>query len=158
MRKTAVLIIALFIFATPALAALAPWYKECMQRGYQIQEDYCVLPDSSRCPITDFNDGVCGKEFKTENYCAKEGSFVWDGDKCCEGTTAYLKYGYIGQSTCQKISALEKTYDKVSYWFGSLISHPRFLLFVVIVLSLVIVPWFLLFRLLRKKSKQVDNS
>lgn len=63
-------------------ASVSPVYKECVQRGYQLEEDfeqgisYCIFPDNSKCLIEDFNNGVCGQEFMTEDYCIEEGIMV----------------------------------------------------------------------------------
>lgn len=83
--------------------------KECLQRGYDVSynqkenKTYCIFPDGEKCLLEEYNDGVCGSEYKIENYCIKEGDPVWDKNKCCNGLEPYIPVGVIGQSTCQPI-------------------------------------------------------
>jgi hypothetical protein len=100
-RKIVVLI-ALFFSFNIATAAINDYYKEVMQRGYSIDGDSVVLPDSSKCSIDDFNNRLCGKEFFDLDYCVAEGNYVWDDEKCCKGLVAYLPEGVSGQATCRK--------------------------------------------------------
>jgi hypothetical protein len=87
-----------------ASAAINPIYKECSQRGYGIEGDYCVFPDSTKCLLEDFNSGQCGEKWMTDDYCIPEGGYVWDSGRCCEGLVAYLPEGMAGQASCQKKS------------------------------------------------------
>jgi len=130
------LIVVFFLSSNIVSAAMNPEYKECLQRGYDTTYDpedihtfYCVFPDESRCKIEEFNNGTCGVVFKTENYCVKEESPVWDKDKCCEGLIpTHLKYrgffwgGLIGQSRCEPIPNFFDRYLKYSlfFWLGIL--------------------------------------
>jgi len=93
----------IFCFLIPfiAKAAIDPIYKECSQRGYQLEGKYCVFPDSTKCLLEDFNNGKCGKEWMTDDYCIPQGQYVWDKGKCCEGLVAYLPDGMAGQASCQ---------------------------------------------------------
>ena len=84
-----------------ANSAIDPVYKECSQRGYQIKGNYCVFPDSTQCLLEEFNNGKCGQEWMTEDYCIPEGKYVWDSGRCCEGLVAYLPKGMAGQASCQ---------------------------------------------------------
>jgi hypothetical protein len=86
-------------------AAINPDYKECLQRGYSLSGDSCVFPDGSACDLDAFNNGECGQEWMTDDYCVEEGEYVWDDDRCCEGLEPYLEKGVDGQATCEKISA-----------------------------------------------------
>ena len=90
------------LFINTATAAINPLYKEAMQRGYPIEGDSVVLPDSSKCLLDDFNSRKCGKEFFDLPYCVPQGQFVWDDDACCKGLVPYLKSGVDGQATCRK--------------------------------------------------------
>lgn len=102
-------------------AAMDPLFKECLQRGYTSEgippENQCVFPDGSRCPMLQFNNGTCGKDFRTEDYCIKEGDFVWDKDKCCAGMEPYLKCGYKGHPSCRKIPGF---FARTWEWLGCL--------------------------------------
>ncbi len=111
-KRSIVWIISSLFFAFTATAAINPLYKECSQRGYQIDGNYCVFPDSSKCLLEDFNNGLCGKEWMTDDYCIPEGKYVWDSGRCCEGLVAYLPAGVAGQATCQPKSkvAVKKTF------------------------------------------------
>jgi len=107
-------------------AAASPVYKECIQRNYQIESandnidgiEYCVFPDNTKCSIETFNNGSCGKEFMTQNYCTKEGVMVWDKDICCQDLKSYLPNRMVGQPTCQPIV---KTISPFFYLAGGLI-------------------------------------
>ena len=120
--------VAIILFISPQISfsALYPIEaKECVQRGYRVETDlkadftpdktYCLFPDGSRCILEEFNEGKCGIEFKTENYCIKEGNIVWDKDKCCPGLRAYKRPNFIGQSSCMKISVFERIYNQLKY-------------------------------------------
>ena len=100
-----------------ATAAINPVYKECSQRGYQIEGDYCLFPDSTKCLLDDFNNGKCGEKWMTDDYCIPEGRYVWDSGRCCEGLIAYLPDGMAGQASCEKKSKVmvKKTFID-SYW------------------------------------------
>ncbi|MFK8103085.1 MAG: hypothetical protein AB8G15_11190 [Saprospiraceae bacterium] len=87
-------------------AAINPVYKHCMQRGYAVDGDYCVFPDSTRCLLTAFNEQRCGEQWFIEDYCIPLGAYVWDADKCCEGLVAYLPEGVSGQATCRKRASI----------------------------------------------------
>ena len=93
-------------------AAIDPVYKECSQRGYQLEGNYCVFPDSTKCLLEEFNNGKCGQKWMTDDYCIPQGQYVWDKGKCCEGLVAYLPEGMAGQASCQPKSKvmLKKTF------------------------------------------------
>ena len=110
----------ILFFTFHASATINPFYKECSQRGYQIDGDYCVFPDSTKCLIEDFNKGECGEQWMTDDYCIPEGRYVWDSEKCCEGLVAYLPEGMAGQATCQKKPEvmINKAFLDSPYWWG----------------------------------------
>lgn len=120
MKKT-ILIIAVLGFVLPANAEIDPKYKECMQRGYTVDGDFCVFPDGSKCDIEAFNEGTCGQEFMTTDYCIEEGNYVWDNDKCCKGLAPYLPAGIDGQPTCQQKSAVIMKEVTNNYWIWGLV-------------------------------------
>ncbi len=95
----------IFLISSTNYAAINPVYKECMQRGYDVNGDYCVFPDSSQCLIEKFNAGDCGQKWMTDDYCIPEGRYVWDEDRCCEGLVAYLPKDVAGQASCQPKTA-----------------------------------------------------
>ena len=126
MKKAALAFVLLIALASAVSAAMNPAFKECMQRGYKIESynsystahaegQYCVFPDGSECLLEEFNSGRCGATFMTNDYCVKEGQFVWDRDRCCSGTIAYLKPYHAGQSMCIKISIPERVYNQLKY-------------------------------------------
>jgi hypothetical protein len=120
MKKIVFTISILALLPSTAFAALDPELKECLQRGYEqvYEEDetsYCIFPDGNKCVLTEFNNGTCGAQYKNENYCVAEGRVVWDAEKCCPGTEAYLKPYHVGQTSCTQISTLEKLYDQIRY-------------------------------------------
>ena len=136
-RKIFMILILLITFSVITSAAMDPELKECIQRGYDKEtapnlEPICVFPDNSNCTINDFNSGVCGEEFMTENYCIEEGLPVWDRNKCCEGTEAYARPNTDGQATCEQVSI----YQKISDW---LLYNLIFIVLILIVLIIVIV-------------------
>ena len=95
-------------------ATINPVYKECSQRGYQLDGKYCVFPDSTKCLLEDFNNGKCGEKWMTDDYCIPEGRYVWDAGRCCEGLVAYLPKGMAGQASCQpksKVMAKKTFFD-----------------------------------------------
>jgi hypothetical protein len=91
----------MLIAFSEAQAAIDPVYKECLQRGYAIEGDSCLMPDGSKCFLQDFNRGACGDSFFAQPYCVPQGNYVWDSDKCCKGLTAFLPSGMAGQETCR---------------------------------------------------------
>lgn len=84
-----------------------PRYKEAMQRGFPMRGDSVVMPDGTVCHIDDFNLGLCGLTWQTQDYCVPEGRYVWDENKCCPGLVAYLPEGEDGQATCQKAGTVK---------------------------------------------------
>jgi len=112
--------VSILLLPRASFSADDPRNKECSQRSYKIEayvtgEKYCVFPNGNKCLLEEFNEGRCGVEFKTENYCVKEGAPVWDKDKCCPGLIAYLKPYHIGQPSCIKISIFERIYNQLKY-------------------------------------------
>ena len=115
----------IILFITPSAfctAAIDPYYKEAMQRGYPIEGDSVVLPDSSKCLLDDFNNRLCGKEFFDQPYCIPEGSYVWDDDNCCDGLVSYLPSGVDGQARCKKKGQIDfsETLRNPFLWLGIL--------------------------------------
>lgn len=149
MKKILITIIVLIAFSTIVNAAMDPRLKECIQRGYETTYDseiqYCIFPDGNRCPLEDFNNGLCGLEYKIENYCVKEGLPVWDKDKCCEGTEAYLPPDVMGQPTCRDISLSQK----ISGQFLYLLYRPIFSISVIVFLTIAV---FIVFWILKKRK------
>lgn len=156
MRKAIVPLIMLILTIFSVTAAMDPNLKECMQRGYEIQGytphhptheegTFCVFPDGSECRMDEFNAGTCGVKFKTEDYCVPEGKPVWDKDRCCPGTIAYLKPYHFGQATCQSISLTERAYNQLNYNF-----YIKILLLLVVIAVLV----FFAYKFLKKKIRQ----
>jgi hypothetical protein len=140
-------------------AAVSPFYKECQQRGYQIQGEKCSLPDGSQCLIEEFNAGTCGQKFKTEDYCIKRDGRVWDKNKCCHGLKPYLPEGVLGQPTCQPIKTdnIVKTNQTDLTTFQKITNDTPYnknSLFSIIILfvSLALISWLLYF-LIKNKSK-----
>ena len=122
MKKIFVFMIFILLLIIPSiLAAMNPDLKECMQRGYETERGYCIFPDGSNCTIENFNQGICGVEFMIEDYCVKQGEYVWDKDKCCSGLKPHLVV--IGQATCQPFSVrfIENLKYHPIYWFGIII-------------------------------------
>lgn len=109
----------LVLMAGAVNAAVNPVFKECVQRGYETAKVnstyYCLFPDGSNCTIESFNNGSCGSEFRTDDYCVEEGTMVWDEEMCCPGTEAYMPPGRLGQPACVKVSATEKLVDQLEY-------------------------------------------
>ncbi|MEO1628694.1 MAG: hypothetical protein AAFV25_26335 [Bacteroidota bacterium] len=105
-------------------AAINPLYKECAQRGYSINGDYCIFPDSSQCLLEEFNEQKCGQKWFTENYCVEEGQYVWDEDRCCNGLVAYLPPGVAGQARCvpKHKAVQDQLMGGDSRWYGLLIA------------------------------------
>lgn len=63
-------------------------YFEALQRGYRIQGDSVVFPDSSACLLQAFNAGHCGQQWMTPNYCTPQGALARSPRSCCKGLTA----------------------------------------------------------------------
>lgn len=99
-------------------AMIDPFYKEVMQRGYEVLPgDSVKFPDGSVCSIEAFNAHECGEAWMNENYCIPEGGEVWDDNKCCDGLSPFLEMGVDGQATCQKVKGEEDSEDE--WWFSS---------------------------------------
>jgi hypothetical protein len=94
------------LYVLQGMAAINPVYKECMQRGYTVSGDSCIFPDGSACDLESFNEGACGTEWLTDEYCIPEGEYVWDDEKCCEGTDAYLPEDVAGQARCVSLDEI----------------------------------------------------
>ncbi|MFT7155318.1 MAG: hypothetical protein ACI8Q1_000319 [Parvicella sp.] len=93
------------MFVVSAIAKLDPYYKEVLQRGYElIPGDSVKFPDGSKCSISKFNEGLCGQQWKTKDYCVAIGGEVWDENVCCEGLETNLAGDTDGQITCQPIA------------------------------------------------------
>ncbi len=121
------------------LARMSNEGKECLQRGYELDTGYnlhwrgyedipddplslfCLFPDRNYCLNSEFNEGSCGVEYKTEDYCIKQGDYVWDEDKCCSGLKPHLVA--IGHPTCQPFSVrfTENLKYNPIYWFGIIV-------------------------------------
>jgi hypothetical protein len=92
----------ILILHNHAIAIIDPYYKEVMERGYDMKGDSVIFPDGTSCLIVDFNNRTCGQKWMTSNYCIPEGGYVWDNNRCCEGLEPYLPEGVAGQPTCRK--------------------------------------------------------
>lgn len=133
-----------------SFGAINPFYKEVLQRGYElIPGDSVRFPDGSTCSIASFNNGDCGKEWMTDDYCVAEGEYVWD-DKCCEGLEPYLEEGVDGQQTCQRI---EESEDGWSSYFSSS-SVLYFFMGVLIPLGLFVILAISVKRKMKKKMEE----
>lgn len=112
-----------------------PIYKEVLQRGYEIfSNDSVRFPDGSSCLISDFNSGICGQIWFTNDYCVGEGNPVWDEDKCCYGLTPYLDQDSNGQTTCEMEESSFLNSNLVVYFFmGVLIPLSLFVILAVYV-------------------------
>lgn len=112
-------LLALFTFFNlAASAAIDPYYKEAIERGYKLKGDSVLFPDGSLCLYQAFLDGSCGIQWKTNDYCVKEGKPVWDTTRCCEGLVSYLMPGSDGQTTCEKLPGKAlKARLKWLWWF-----------------------------------------
>jgi hypothetical protein len=85
-------------------AKINPYYKEVIQRGYELTPgDSVKFPDGSKCSVSQFNNGTCGQQWMSTDYCVAKGGAVWDANVCCEGLEPFLEEGTDGQSTCQPI-------------------------------------------------------
>lgn len=104
MKNYFLIFVFICVFSTSIYATMSPELKECVQRGYKIGEEGCIMPNGTICSIQDFNNDLCGQEFKTEDYCVPEGRPIWDEDKCCEGLKPYLPAITFGHPTCEPFS------------------------------------------------------
>jgi hypothetical protein len=100
----------------PAIAAarIDASHKECLQRGYSVDGGNCTLPDGVVCPVGEFNEGTCGAQYKTAEYCVAQGNYVWDEDKCCDGLVATEEDS--GDSTCKERSLLGRLIRRPLFW------------------------------------------
>jgi len=110
-----------FLLGQVAVAEIDPLYKECMQRGYSIDGEYCVFPDSSKCLLEQFNVNICGEEWFTDDYCVPENEPVWDAERCCDGLVAYLPDEADGQPKCMNAKIVNAV--DVNFWLviGSIV-------------------------------------
>lgn len=123
------LLLTIIFSPTSAHAAIDPYYKECLQRNYEVTSDenytpLCQFKDGKSCPLEAFNNGECGQAYKTEDYCTEAGNVVWDEKKCCPGTQAYLERGMAGQTSCQNVAKIIVLETK------QLLTSPFFLIYV----------------------------
>ena len=109
----------LFLASVSTLfAEVNPFYKEVLQRGFEISPgDSVLFPDGTKCLIEDFNQKKCGQDWFNKPYCVSEGNKVWDTEVCCEGLAPYLAAGSDGQSTCQPIDNSWFSSKTILYFF-----------------------------------------
>jgi len=152
MKKVYILILLVFIFniALPANAAIDPIWKECLQRGYKSEYKNCVFPDGSKCLVGEFNAGTCGAEFMTDYECIKEGSPVWDRDKCCEGLTPYSNPRAIGHPNCMEIS-LSDWLEYQLYRWG--ITFSIVVIFIFIFILIIVIIYSIIHLIKKKRNK-----
>jgi len=88
----------------PATAALDANLKECVQRGYEFAirngVQYCIFPDKTECLISEFNQNLCGENFKTKIYCVSQGHYAWDKQMCCR-KLKFTTDNKLAQATCE---------------------------------------------------------
>jgi hypothetical protein len=122
-------LLALFsLLAISAHAAIDPYYKDAIERGYKLKNDSVLFPDGSLCLYKDFLENKCGQKWKTNDYCVPEGKPVWDTTRCCEGLVSFILPASDGQTTCEKMPGNElKSRLKWLWWL-----FPGFLLFAVV--------------------------
>lgn len=137
------LLAALIVLPSQGFSAMDSKYKECLQRGYSVDGEDCVFPDGSKCNLEAFNSGSCGEKFMTTDYCVKEGDYVWDEDKCCDGLESSLGEDEDGQAVCKK--------NERTFW-GKLIRSPLF--WVGLVLFTLVIE----FRLVRNKMRKAKEA
>ncbi len=111
------LTIIFLIFSIQLFAEVSAYYKEVEQRGYEHFGDTVIFPDGSSCSIKDFNEGVCGSKWMTDDYCVEEGEKVWDEDRCCDGLVATQLDSENGQLTCQPEES-EWDFNLNHFWIG----------------------------------------
>lgn len=113
-----------------------PFYKEVIQRGYEIMPgDSVRFPDGSICSISAFNAHECGEDWMTNDYCIPQGRAVWDDNRCCEGLAPYLEEGVDGQATCQETTSEKEGF--LSYFSSSTVLY--FFIGVLIPLGLFVI-------------------
>lgn len=81
----------MFVFlAVIVSAAMNPGRAFCEHQGYTYETSeesiYCVFNDGNKCNIHEFERETCGKEYKKDFPCRKEGEFIFSQfEECCEG-------------------------------------------------------------------------
>jgi len=109
------LLIIFCFFSLLSQAKVDPYYKEVEQRGYKHFGDSVVFPDGSKCRILDFNEGICGLEWMTDNYCVEEGQVTWKKSKCCDELIAVKKGDEL---VCEAKPEEEGGFDFFMFWLG----------------------------------------
>jgi len=119
-------------------------FKEAYQRGYTMDGDSVVFPDSSKCLYKDFVKGTCGSKWLTSDNCIGEGKVLENDKKCCEGLAPYLQDG--GQKTCEKIDKIKNVerYQSKMVWFA--------LIFPVLLILIALLTW-----VMRRRAKKSQN-
>lgn len=148
--KAQLITILLLFFTMVAHAAINPDYANAMERGYSISGDSVVFPNGSKCLLSEFNNGTCGQEWMTDDYCVPEGAYVWNDDKCCEGLEPYLKEGHDGQERCVKKRKNEKDVEESSWW-NDLMSNSMFWIG-------LLIPFILLIYIAISVKKKIKNQ
>lgn len=115
MKQVQIFFTILYFSSLHSFSAISDEYKEVLQRGYAIRGDSVQLPDGQYCLIADFNAGICGGEWKNQDYCIPEGGLVWDEDRCCEGLAPWIAEGVDGHTICKKISKKNSMYLYLIY-------------------------------------------
>lgn len=120
-----ILIILIILCNLQSHAEISPYYKEVIQRGYEHIGDTVIFPDGTKCSIGDFNNGICGKKWLTNDYCIEEGGYVWDENRCCEGLSpSQIEEGHT-HSKCEKLNN-KWDFNFFVFWIGLLIPFAFF--------------------------------
>lgn len=139
MNRKSLFLIMILILLGSVFAQQNPDHEECVQRGFDVigerglfeeclngnysnynecskiynqsgRNIFCRFNDGNICLLDSFNDGSCGSEYMSDEYCVEEGVYVWDEGNCCEGLHPY-PLANIGHPKCMNVSLKERVID-----------------------------------------------
>ncbi len=107
----------------------------------------CIFPDGSSCLSTDFYEGTCGKEFRKELACTKNGERVPAYSECCSGKKIFQTGpgGHATWTTCENYPV---------YYFTQLLRAWRLILFAILLFS----AFFAVYATRKKKKIKSEDS
>jgi len=97
------LVLILFASFANAIPNLAQAY--CVNMGYEsnLDNSKCIFNDKNECPLWEFYEGKCGKEYVHTLECKQLGGRKGPGFECCEGLVSASISSKSEEGICQNM-------------------------------------------------------